>query len=82
MELLKKNRMVLAKRYEDLFPIFYKRRHKIARVTLWGIHDGMSWENDYPIPRRTNYSLLWDRQRQAKPALAAVLNVPFKPGNQ
>ena len=70
--------ILLTKRYEELFSIFYKRRDKIDRVTLWGISDGMNWKNDYPIPRRTNYPLLWDRQKQAKPALDAVLNVPFK----
>src|SRR6187397_1179091 len=69
---------VLAKRYEELFSIFYNRREKIARVTVWGIHDGMSWKNGYPIPGRTNYPLLWDRQKQPKPALNAVLNVPFE----
>ena len=68
--------MVLAKRYAELFAIFYKRKAKIARVTLWGVHDGMSWKNDYPIPYRTNYPLLWNRQRQPKPALEAVLAVP------
>lgn len=67
---------VLAKRYQDLFSIFYAKKDKIARVTLWGIHDGMSWKNDYPIPGRTNYTLLWNRQRQPKPALYAVLAVP------
>ena len=72
--------MLLAKRYEALFEIFYRKRDKIARVTLWGIDDGMSWKNDYPIPGRTNYPLLWNRQKQAKPALAAVLGVPFKKG--
>ncbi|MGZ3939759.1 MAG: endo-1,4-beta-xylanase [Flavisolibacter sp.] len=66
----------LAHRYAELFTIFYKRRDKIARVTLWGVQDGMSWKNDYPIPNRTNYPLLWDRQRRPKPALDAVLNVP------
>lgn len=69
---------LLAKRYAEFFSIFYKRRDKIARVTLWGIHDGMSWKNDYPIPGRINYPLLWNRQRQPKPALNAVLNVPFE----
>ncbi len=69
---------VLAKRYEELFKIFYMRKDKIDRVTLWGVHDGMSWKNDYPIPNRTNYPLLWDRQRQAKPALNNVLSVPGK----
>jgi endo-1,4-beta-xylanase len=69
--------MLLTKRYEELFSIFYKRREKIARVTIWGIHDGMSWKNNYPIPNRTNYTLLWDRKKLAKPALTAILNVPF-----
>jgi endo-1,4-beta-xylanase len=68
----------LTKRYEELFSIFYKRRDKIARVTLWGLEDGMNWKNDYPVPNRTNYPLLWDRQRKPKPALNAVLNVPSK----
>jgi len=67
---------LLTKRYEELFRIFYKRRDKIARVTLWGVHDGMNWKNDYPIPNRTNYPLLWNRKKQPKPALAAVLSVP------
>jgi endo-1,4-beta-xylanase len=72
---------VLANRYEEFFKIFYKRKDKIARVTLWGVHDGMSWKNDYPIPSRTNYPLLWDRQHKPKPALNAVLSVPGEPIN-
>ena len=66
----------LTKRYAELFSIFYKRREKIARVTLWGVDDGMNWKNGYPIPGRTNYPLLWSRNGEAKPALAAVLSVP------
>ena len=69
---------VLANRYAELFTIFYKRKEKIARVTVWGLHDGMSWKNGYPIPGRTNYPCLWDRQRQPKPAFYAVLNLPSK----
>lgn len=68
----------LAKRYAELFGIFYKKRDKIDRVTLWGIEDGMSWKNGYPIPNRTNYPLLFDRNHQAKPAFNAVLEVPKK----
>jgi endo-1,4-beta-xylanase len=66
----------LTNRYAELFSIFYKRRDKIARVTLWGVHDGGSWKNGSPIPNRTNYPLLWDRQYKPKPALNAVLAVP------
>jgi endo-1,4-beta-xylanase len=68
----------LANRYAELFGIFYRKKDKIARVTLWGVDDGMSWKNDYPIPGRTNYPLLWNRDKTAKQALKAVLSVPEK----
>ena len=66
----------LTDRYAELFGIFYRKRDKIDRVTLWGIHDGMSWKNGYPIPNRTNYPLIWDRKKQPKPALDAILKIP------
>jgi endo-1,4-beta-xylanase len=66
----------LASRYAELFRIFYKKRDKIDRVTLWGLHDGMSWKNGYPVPGRTNYPLLYRRDRTPKPALDSVLNIP------
>jgi endo-1,4-beta-xylanase len=65
-------------RYAELFEIFYRKRDKLDRVTLWGVHDGMSWKNGYPVPDRTNYPLLFDRDKQPKPALKAVLSVPAK----
>lgn len=66
----------LADRYAELFRIFYRKRDKIDRVTFWGLHDGMSWKNGYPVPNRTNYPLLYDRDRKGKLALEAVLAVP------
>lgn len=68
----------LADRYAELFEIFYRKRDKIDRVTVWGLHDGMSWKNDYPIDKRTNYPLLFDRSKKTKRAFEAVLNVPKK----
>lgn len=65
----------LAARYAELFQLFLRKREAIDRVTFWGVHDGMSWKNDYPIARRTNYPLLFDRARQPKRALKAVLTV-------
>ncbi len=67
----------LSERYAELFGIFYRKRDKIDRVSLWGVHDDMSWKNGYPIPGRTNYPLLFDRNKQPKPALDAVLAVPL-----
>ncbi len=66
----------LAERYAELFRIFHGRRDRLHRVSVWGVEDGMSWKNGYPIPDRTNYPLLFDRQGQPKPALGAVLAVP------
>ena len=63
----------LTDRYAELFALFYEKRDKIDRITLWGVHDAMSWKNGYPIPDRTNYPLLFDRNYQSKPALEAVL---------
>ncbi len=68
----------LADRYEELFRIFYGRRAKIDRVTFWGVHDGMSWKNDYPVPGRTNYPLLYGRDGRPKPALDRLLRLPSR----
>jgi endo-1,4-beta-xylanase len=68
----------LANRYAELFQIFYKKRDKLDRVTTWGMKDEMSWKNDYPIPGRTNYPLLWDRNGNPKKALQKVIDVPKK----
>lgn len=66
----------LTARYRELFEIFYRNRDKIDRVTFWGVHDSMSWKNDYPIANRTNYPLLFNRDLSAKPALKAILEIP------
>ncbi len=63
----------LAQRYAELFALFQRKREVIARVTFWNAHDGDSWKNDYPVRGRTNYPLLFDRERQPKPAFDAVL---------
>jgi len=65
----------LAKRYADFFKIFHKHRDKISRVTIWGIHDGASWLNNWPVKGRTNYPLLFDRQYKPKPALDAIIKI-------
>ncbi|MEI9976812.1 MAG: endo-1,4-beta-xylanase [Ignavibacteriota bacterium] len=63
----------LARRYAELFGIFVKYRATISRVTFWGVTDGGSWLNNFPIRGRTNYPLLFDREGKAKPAFNAVI---------
>jgi len=64
---------MLAKSYEDLFRLFLKHKNKISRITFWGVSDGQSWLNDWPIRGRTNYPLLFDREYQPKPAFYKVI---------
>jgi endo-1,4-beta-xylanase len=63
----------LAKRYAELFSIFCKYADKIDRINFWGVHDGQSWLNNWPIKGRTDYPLLFDRNYQPKPAFFAVI---------
>ncbi|RPD51945.1 endo-1,4-beta-xylanase [Paracnuella aquatica] len=63
----------LTKGYEDLFRLFLKYQDKIERVTFWGVNDGQSWLNDWPIRGRTNYPLLFDRNFKPKPAFYSVI---------
>lgn len=66
----------IADRYEELMRTIWHKRDKISRVTFWGLHDGVSWKNDYPIPNRTNYPLLFDRKLQKKQAFTRIVNIP------
>lgn len=63
----------LAADYEALFKLFLKHKDKITRVTFWGINDGNSWLNNWPVRGRTNYPLLFDRKDQPKPAFYSVI---------
>ena len=59
--------------YANLFKLFLKHKDKVTRVTFWGVNDGQSWLNGWPVPGRTNYPLLFDRAFQPKPAYFAVM---------
>jgi len=63
----------LAKRYAGLFGVYLKHRNVVNRVTLWGLTDADSWKNNWPVPGRTNYPLLFDRSGKPKPACDAVI---------
>lgn len=63
----------LATAYARLFALFLEYKDNISRITFWGVNDGQSWLNDFPISGRTNYPLLFDRQYRPKPAFYAVI---------
>ena len=56
----------------QVFDLFMKHQEVIGRVTFWGVHDGHSWLNNFPVRGRTDYPLLFDREMKAKPAFFEV----------
>ena len=54
----------MADRYEDLFQLYLKYEKDIERITFWGVSNGQSWLNGWPIKGRTNYPLLFNRKHQ------------------
>ncbi len=62
-------------RYLDFFKLFLEHKDVISRVTLWGVNDGNSWKNDWPVRGRTDYPLLIDRNNQPKPVVAKIIEV-------
>jgi endo-1,4-beta-xylanase len=64
----------LAQRYADLFAVYLKHTGTLKRVIFWGVTDGHSWLNNWPIPGRTAYPLLFDRQGQPKECYRRVID--------
>lgn len=65
----------LADRYETIFRLFLRHADKVDRVTLWGVWDGRSWKNNFPVRGRTNHPLLFDRDLRPKEAAWRLANL-------
>lgn len=62
-----------AERWASIFELFVQHSDKLASVTLWGVSDGHSWLNNWPVNGRTNYAQLFNRQLQPKAAWKRVI---------
>ena len=62
-----------AERYRAIFDLFKSHRRDIERITFWGISDGDSWKNNFPVWGRTDYPLLFDRNYEPKPVYEALV---------
>lgn len=65
-----------AQKYRDIFNGFVARP-SVTSVTTWGVSDAETWLNSFPI-NRSNAPLLYDRGRQAKKALQAIIEPNFQ----
>ena len=66
-------KVVQSDRFAEYFNLFNKFRSSLSRVAFWGVQDRYSWRNYWPVPGRTAYPLLFDRNYQPKPAFNAVI---------
>ena len=57
----------------DFFKLFLKYEDKIDKVTFWGVNDGNSWKNNWPVRGRTDYPLLFDRQNKPKGVVDSIM---------
>ncbi|GGA90636.1 endo-1,4-beta-xylanase [Puia dinghuensis] len=61
-----------ADQYKMIFSIF--RHSPIGGITFWNITDRRTWLDNYPVPGRKNYPLLFDTNGQPKKAFWEVVN--------
>ena len=66
--------VTLARRYGEIVRVYLAHRNVISRVTFWGVADGDSWLNNFPVRGRTNYPLLFDRRGMTKPSFDTVMH--------
>ena len=66
------------KRMLEYFSMFLRHDGQIARVTMWGLSDKQSWKNNWPIPGRKDFPLLFDRSNMAKPVVNQIIELATK----
>jgi endo-1,4-beta-xylanase len=67
----------LEERYLEFFRLFMKHDY-VSRVTVWGVNDGNSWKNGFPVRGRTDYPLLFDRNNQPKTVVQSLIKEALK----
>lgn len=60
--------------YKMVFKVFRANKQKITGVTFWNLTDRTTWLDNYPVPGRKNYPLLFDANYQPKKAYWDVVN--------
>jgi endo-1,4-beta-xylanase len=62
-----------AEQYSSVFSAFRKYKGTINGVTFWNVTDKHTWLDQYPVPGRKNYPLLFDTAGQPKKAYWEVV---------
>ena len=59
--------------YKMLFDTFRKYKGTVTGVTFWNVSDKSSWLDNFPVPGRKDYPLLFDENYKPKKAFEGVV---------
>lgn len=59
--------------YKRCFRVFTKYKNVVTGITFWNISDRSSWLDNFPVPGRKDYPLLFDKNLQPKKAFWEVV---------
>lgn len=65
-----------AERYRKLFDLFKEYSDVITKVTIWGVADDDTWLDNFPVPNRKNWPLLFDVNHQPKESFWRIVGQP------
>jgi endo-1,4-beta-xylanase len=60
--------------YGDIFKVFREYKDIIDCVTLWGVADDSTWLDNFPVPNRKNWPLLFDESHMPKVAFYRIMD--------
>ncbi len=60
--------------YKMIFDTFRKHKGTLTGVTFWNVSDRSSWLDNFPVPGRKDYPLLFDQNYKPKAAFGPVVN--------
>ncbi len=63
-----------ADQYDMIFRVFRDYKEHISSVTFWNISDRHSWLDNFPVPGRKDYPLLFDKNFEPKESYHRVVN--------
>ena len=63
--------------YKMIFEVFRKFKKNLSSITFWNISDRHSWLDNFPVPGRKDYPLLFDKDLKPKKAYSAVINFNY-----
>jgi endo-1,4-beta-xylanase len=60
--------------YSMCFETFRKYKKVLSGVTFWNISDRHSWLDQFPVPGRKDYPLVFDKDLKPKKAFWKIVN--------